>query len=270
MGLKKFQLLALVFLSFSTLTGFVQPNFSNLDNNQKLNICVDNSDWIPFIYREENELHGVHISIAKKTFQHLNIPYSFHLVPWKRCLKGLEKGSYDGVLSASYNSERANYLHYPADAKIDLHSKWRISQVEYVIALPEDSSYVYDGNPLLIPQPVRIPRGFAIAGDLKELGVKVDDSASSDEKNIKRMLRDNSGSVITLPSIIKWYNQQDEFKNKLKFDPTTLHSKSYFFAVSKKGNISKRFAQNIWQQMAIERDEIHSHPMSISESDTQQ
>ena len=223
-------------------------------HSKPIKICLDQANWIPFIYTENDQLKGIHITIIKSSLDSLGMKYSFHKVPWKRCLKGLEKGTYDAVATASYNQERSQYLWYPSDASNSHQSHWRVSQVEYIITTTSDSDFIYNNDPLTIPQPIRVPRGYSIANDLRALGVDVDDSSINDIQNIKRLLREETGSVITLPSLIFWLNKQPMYKDKLKADPTLLKSKSYFFAISKAGALNKEQAEIIWQMIVKQRN----------------
>lgn len=225
---------------------------------KSLNICVDDSDWMPYIYHQEDSLQGIHIDIIRSSLDSLGLDYQFQQVPWKRCLKGLEKGRYDAVATASYSAERNEYLCYPKDASITVYSQWRVGQVEYVIALPSGSDYSYDDNPFSIPQPVRTPRGYSIGHDLRATGIEVDSSAANDLQNIKRMLRAQSGSVITLPSIVGWLNKQKAFSGKLKFSEKPLKSKSYFFAISRNGSLTELQANTIWGAISKARTELNN------------
>ncbi|NVJ67458.1 MAG: transporter substrate-binding domain-containing protein [Gammaproteobacteria bacterium] len=221
-----------------------------------LRICIDNNNWLPFIYLEKEQAKGIHIEIISSALDSLNYQYQFLAVPWKRCLKGLEKGFYDAVATASFSESRTAYLYYPEDAKTNPRSEWRVSQVEYIVATPHKTQYSFDGDLSNIPKPIRVPRGYSIGLDLKSKNIEVDDSAINDLQNIKRLLRENNGSVVTLPSVIDWYNKS--FSSKIHYSETPITSKSYFFAISRNGKLNKADNNIIWQRIADQRAQVLS------------
>ncbi len=219
-----------------------------------LRICIDNNNWLPFIYLEERKAKGIHIDIISSALNSLDYQYEFLPVPWKRCLKGLEKGFYDAVATASFNSNRNKFLFYPQDAESNNRSEWRVSQVEYIIATPSNQRFTFEGDLTKVPQPIRVPRGYSIAQDLKKKNIEVDDSSINDMQNIKRLLREKNGSVITLPTVIDWYNQN--YSSNMIYDEQPLTSKSYFFAISRQGQLNKADINIIWQRIADRRSEV--------------
>lgn len=219
-----------------------------------LKICIDNNNWLPFIYIEDSQAKGIHIEIISSTLTSLNYQFEFHPVPWKRCLKGLEQGFYDAVATASYNDERNQYLFYPQDAGKVTHSDWRVSQVEYIIATNADNPFTFEHDLSKIPQPIRVPRGYSIAQDLKNKDIPVDDSSINDMQNIKRLLREQNGSVITLPTVIDWYNSN--YQSDLVYKEVPLTSKSYFFAISRRGQLNQETANRIWQRISESRSKV--------------
>lgn len=219
-----------------------------------LKICIDNNNWLPFIYLEGNQAKGIHIDIISSALDSLNYQYKFLPVPWKRCLKGLEKGFYDAVATASFNNTRNQFLFYPQDAELNDRSEWRVSQVEYIIATSSNQPFAFQGDLTLVPQPIRVPRGYSIAQDLKKKNIEVDDSSINDMQNIKRLLREKNGSVITLPTVIDWYNEN--YQSDVIYGQQPLTSKSYYFAISRKGQLNKADINIIWQRIADSRSEV--------------
>lgn len=223
------------------------------DSQKPIKICLDSADWRPFIYQESGQVKGMHIETIRSSLNTMNLSYEFIPAPWKRCLKGVEKGRYDAIATASFNQDRAAYLWYPSDASA-LISTARVGQVQYNIIVHSSSNFQYDNGLTEVPQPVRVPRDYSIGKDLKAMGIEIDDSSLNDLQNLKRLVREKNGAVIALPSLVTWANQHEEFAGKIKLIEKPLKSKSYFLVFSKKGQINADQAQAIWQQIQAARE----------------
>ncbi len=223
------------------------------DSSRPIKICVDNGNWRPFVYQEDRVTQGLHITTINETLKKLNILYEFIPSPWKRCLKGAEKGAFDAIATASYNKERAEYLLYPIDATEKV-SLWRVGQVQYNIIVHQSSSYDYQGELTNIPKPIRVSRDYSIGIDLKSMGFTIDDSSINDIQNLKRLVREKNGSVVALPTLVDWANQQKEYAGEIRLIEKPLKSKSYFLAFSKKGQVSRVYAEEIWQLIRTARE----------------
>ena len=88
---------------------------------------------------------------------------------------------------------------------------------------------------------------------LPDMGFEIDDSSINDLQNLKRLMREKNGSVVALPTLVDWANQQAEFAGQIRLIEKPLKSKSYFLAFSKAGHVNTGQAMNIWQQIIIAR-----------------
>ena len=226
------------------------------DSTRPIKICLDNANWRPFIYIEDKQVKGLHIDTIQEALEESEITYEFVPTPWKRCLKGAEKGMFDAIATASYNTERSQYLLYPNDATTKS-SSWHVGQVQYNIIVHQTSDFDYQQELKDIPLPIRVPRDYSIGKDLKSMGFKIDDSSINDMQNIKRLLREKNGSVVALPSLVDWINQQQEYAGKIRLIEKPLKSKSYFLAFSKLGRVNTTQAELIWQQIKDVRERNH-------------
>ncbi len=221
----------------------------------KISICSDNNFWYPFTLVKDGQSAGIHIDIIAKALDNLGYEVEFKPLPWKRCLVEAEQGGVDGVATASFKEERAAFMHYPGDAATAKKSTQRVMQVEYVVVTSADNSYEFSGDVKSIPEPVRAPRGYSIADDLKKQGVNVDDKASGDENNIKKLLRGGDGAVVTIPEVVNVLSEKAEFKGKLKISAQPLKSKSYYLPISKASKLSAEERDKIWAEIAKVRDD---------------
>ena len=147
-------------------------------------ICTDKNFWYPFTYVKEGKSVGLQLDIISKAASNIGVTLNYTALPWKRCLRETEAGRFDGIAVASYKSKRAETMYFPSDAETAKKSTQRVMQVEYVVVTLASENYEFDGDLSTIPTPVRVPRGYSIADDLRKKGVEVDDSAQGDENNL--------------------------------------------------------------------------------------
>jgi len=221
---------------------------------KSIKICTDENLWYPFTFEEKGQSKGLHVDVVGQALTKLGFPAKFTPVPWKRCLKQAETGEVDAVVSASYKKKRAVYLHYPPDASTTKKSKWRITQVEYVVVSYMDDQFEYDGNIKSLPLPVRVPLGYSIIDDIEKEGVAVD-TAKGVFNNMAKLIRDKKGVVICLPQTVGILNQNPRFKNKLKIHNIPIKSKSYFIVFSKEGTVSEEDRKKIWLEVVKIRED---------------
>lgn len=219
-----------------------------------LHICTDINAWYPFTYTENGDSRGLHVDIVKLACQELGLRCEFEPLPWKRCLLSVKAGQKDGVVSASYNRERAQYAHYPSGADSDPKSPWRISQAEYVVVTRSDSDYEFTGDLSTLPQPVSAPLGYAIIVDLQRAGLKVSEY-SKNSAMFKTLLDTKTSTVVTLSPIPELLEKGAEFRNKVKIHAKPVTSKSYYLAISKKAALNDSERILLWKTIVSIRED---------------
>lgn len=212
--------------------------------------CSDENYWYPFTFAKGGQATGLHIDIIAQAMKNLGHQVVFKPLPWQRCLEEAKTGRVDGVATASYKPERAEFLNYPDDAASAKKSKWAVSQVEYIVVTPSASGYQYGGDAKTLPTPVRIPRGYSVADEIKKLGVTVDDGAGGDEQNFAKLARDGKGSVVTLPEIAEKQLQKPAYAGKMAVSETPYTTKSYYLPFSKAAAVAPDDMQKVWAEIA--------------------
>lgn len=97
-----------------------------------------------------------------------NIKVIFKPVPWKRALLMVEKGLLDGVIQASYKTDRAKFANYPMkDNQPDTTKKLNDGN-SYYIYKHKDSPLKWDGKNFLTGGTVAAMEQYAVIDDLKK------------------------------------------------------------------------------------------------------
>lgn len=225
----------------------------------KMKICMEDTQWIPLIFSgEKNRPTGVIVEIAKLALEQTSINYSFHVLPWKRCLQYVRDGVMDSALGASFNKERSTYMDYPTGAKRaaknNEKAEFRIIQADYVVVSLASQNFEFTGEFEKIPSPIYIPSGYSIASDLRELGLEVDSQAKEDLTNFLKLEKRKIGSVIVIRPLAERYIRENVKKNFFKISKKSIKSKSTFLTFSKKTKIKKNLQLNIWNAIKNVRE----------------
>jgi polar amino acid transport system substrate-binding protein len=222
---------------------------------KNISICTDNNFWAPYSFEEYGQSAGIHIEIAKRALNNLSYKVKITPLPWKRCQYMAKVGDIDALLSFSHNKKRAEFFYFPKDAASAKISKGRITTAEYVIVTPIDSTYVWSGDDLTLPEPIRIPIGYGTVDRLRAKNKHVA-TALRFKHLFAQLARDKSGVVISLRLTAEKFVKSKEYSGKLKILSKPYKSRSYFMGVSKKSRISPKEAQIIWDEIAKIREDV--------------
>lgn len=104
------------------------------------------------------------LKIAKEN----NVDVKFKGIPWNRALLMVEKGKLDGVISASFKTNRALYANYPMKNGVIDDSKRLNDGNSYYIYRYKDSKLKWDGKKFLNSGVVAAMEKYAVIEDLEK------------------------------------------------------------------------------------------------------
>jgi len=84
---------------------------SNLLASDKFIITVHPSAH-PFGWHEDGKVKGAAVELMKLVAKDLDIPVETTVLPWRRSIKHAKSGEIDGVLTAFYTEQRAQFMKY--------------------------------------------------------------------------------------------------------------------------------------------------------------
>lgn len=215
-----------------------------------LKMCVDSSDWRPFVYSEGGQIVGVYADLMRDAAKSAGYKLELKPVPWESCLKLTQRGVFEGAVPASFKPERAEFMQYPDDAATNKDSKWALGKADYVLLVLNDNPYEYRGDAKTIPQPVYVPKGYSVGDDLRKQGLNVNSSASYDEINLYRMMMSGSGSAVVAGVAADVILEKDLYKGKFHVSETPVSTKTYFMPFAKESHLPAADVQKIWDQIA--------------------
>lgn len=212
-----------------------------------LKLTIDERNWYPFTYVENNTPMGMHVELVKKALENLDYQIEIDYLPRRRCLFSIEQGSVDAMISISYNQEISGSIDFPKDADKPGESEWRIMQVDHVV-VTAINNYEFDGKIESLPEPVRIPYGESLTTEITAKG-KLTDEAKTDEQNFGKMLRDQNGCVITTTMIAEKMALDPKYSGKIYIHSIPIASLSYHLGFSKKSTLTSEEKQKIWDEI---------------------
>lgn len=257
--LKKQSFLGLMFFALCL------PCLPALAASKTITLCTDANFWYPFTYVKNEQATGLHIDIINQALSPLNYVAEYKPMGWSECQEAARRGKVDGIVTIAYEDNRAQYLYFPKNAERDHKSPWRVTQADYVLittnnpaqrrhALSDPLGVGFTAqNFKTLPLPVRVTASYSIVNDFNLQGVPVSQNVNT-EDNYKKLVQEQTGSIIDLTEVALHYGTQPEYSGRLFIHPQPLQSKSYYLAFSKQGRVSQEDAQLIWQRIADVRD----------------
>lgn len=97
------------------------------------------TSWEPYTYTVDNEPMGFELEIFQSVMDKMGYRVDFVEMPWKRCLKFLQSGEVDVVISMLINKEREMFTIFPDE---------HISTTDFMLISLEESDIQYQ-NPLI-------------------------------------------------------------------------------------------------------------------------
>ncbi|MCP4367583.1 MAG: amino acid ABC transporter substrate-binding protein [Deltaproteobacteria bacterium] len=201
------------------------------------------------------EKPGIAIEMIQLIEKKVNIDITFKRFPWKRGLVGLEKGTIDGLFSASYKPTRLKFGAYPMkNGQID--QDRRSYYNSYCLYKINGSPISWNGIEFAnLKYGLSAVRGFSIVDDLRKKGISVYESSNT-TKCMDLLIHGRVDGVAALElagdSILR--GKKNIFGKIIKVKPP-LRTKAYYLMLSHQfiGRHSE-LSEAIWDAIAEVRE----------------
>lgn len=222
-----------------------------------INISVENRDFYPFFFLVQNSPKGILLDMVRDGFAPLGIKPVFTPYPMKRALRMVEAGKVDAIIAPRVSNKN---LFLPDDAFQTNISQYRILQIDSVVVTYK-SDYEFFGDIKTLPTPIRMTSGDPIESLFQKQGLFVDDAASG-AQNIKKLIRDRKGCVITTSFKAMSWLESPAYKNSIDVSTESVVSRSYFLIFSNKTVFSQDQIKMVWKEIAKNRDD-YIYPIKL-------
>ncbi|NOX33184.1 MAG: transporter substrate-binding domain-containing protein [Deltaproteobacteria bacterium] len=222
--------------------------------------CEDKQDFPTVIGNTDkvlDEKPGMGVEAIKLLEKKLDIEITIKRLPWKRCLRELEKGNIDGLFTASYKDKRKKYGRYPEkNGKVD--PSRRFTSASYAFYKLTGSKLDFTGkNYKIFTGKVGGPLGYSIIDDLKKKGLQMEESSST-EIDFKKLLSNRLQAVAALELTGDYYlTMNKNFSKKIvKMEPLIVEKPYYFIVSHQLYETNHELAEKIFDSIA----EIRENP----------
>ncbi len=210
----------------------------------------------PYQISHTAPLPGVAIDIINRAAKELGILVEYTALPNKRVLEALKQNVFDGAFMYSFKEKRMQYGVYPMQAT-QPDPSYRLAELSYYLyRRSEDTSQWTGDNYLDQDILVGANTGYSIAGDLRKLGVKVEEAATT-EQNFSKLALGRIDAFAHQDLVADRYLERLGLRREIAKVEPSLSRKNYFLMFSHRFvTVHPQLANSIWQRIAEIRDEV--------------
>ncbi len=212
-------------------------------------ILIVCAERFPDAFMHRGEVRGIQADFVAAALRDAGFRPTIQILPIRRCIRLIETGAADGMFPV-IKSNRMNKMmvcHPDKGAPED----WRILTLDHVVITHHKTAGTqeYGGDWSTLAEPVRMVHGDPFVNRLQKHGIQVE-AVQHDRQNLKKLIRDQSGSVI-LPSFMgEEMSQLPGFHGKLYIHDKAFCSHPTFLGFSRASNrISQEDRQRIWKHL---------------------
>jgi polar amino acid transport system substrate-binding protein len=199
---------------------------------------------------------GIALDIISYAAKELGYTVNFIRLPNRRVLSDLQAGLIDGAFCFSFREDRMEIGAYPMrDDKVN--SDYRITTFTYSLYRRKGSNIDWDGNKFInLVGSIGANAGYSIVGDLKKMGIDVDDGARTIEQNLDKL---KNGRILgyAAQDITTDFHVESGKYGEVEKLPIHLVEKDYFLLFSHqfmgKNPIE---SENLWKKIQQVREKV--------------
>jgi polar amino acid transport system substrate-binding protein len=216
-----------------------------------------NQESSPFLARTPPDLPmpGVAVEIVRAAATNMGCSTRFVRRPGQRVLSEVGAGMHSGALMFSYSDERARKLAYPL-VKGELDPSRRLARMIYFLYRAPGSTIEWDGVHLRhVDGAIGANFGYAVVGELRKLGAKVEEVATT-AQNLEKLRRGRLAGYAMHEYGVDPLLRGGRYGAIEKL-PTPLSTRDYYLAFSRGFYEHHREqAERLWEEVAKVRDDI--------------
>lgn len=191
-------------------------------------LCFEEANILP--WRTANA-QGLNFDLLRMTAQRVGVSLKFEALPWKRCLSELQANRVDGAFAASFHPDRRAIGVYPGGDVADDQKRMHVDR--YVLIREKGGPVEWDGKTIKgLTGPVGAQLGYSVVGNLKALGIPVDDGSQTARELLFKLMQGRLAAAAVGGSDAMILMGLPEFATRLEVLPVPLVEKSYFLLLS--------------------------------------
>lgn len=197
---------------------------------------------------------GLAVELIRLAAQDLGIEVVFERLPNKRVLLALQNGTIDGAFIFSHNAERAAFASYPMKHGQPDPAR-RVARLSYYVYQLKNVAACWDGQQFsALTAPVGANAGYSVVGDLKKMGIEVEEAKNTDQ-NFNKLRLGRLAAVAAQDVMTDGWLLKNKAADIEKL-PQPLVSKDYFLIFGQR--YAKEHAdlvEKLWDRIATTREQ---------------
>lgn len=198
------------------------------------------------------EKPGLTLEVLRLVGEQLDVDFLFQRVPWKRGLFLVQNGLADGIFHASYKAGRESFAVYPRLPDGTPDESRAIFLQSYVAYVTKGSPVGWDGRAFSgLDGPVGAVASYSVVGDLRELGVAVEEERSR-TINLRKLVEGRIAAHVDLETMADpAIASQEAFATAVEKLHPPFRTKPYFLIFSHQFYEARPdLAERIWDGIA--------------------
>ena len=218
----------------------------------------------PFISAQQPDepLPGLAVEIVRTAAASIGCKAGFVRLPGKRVVAETSANVHAGMLMYSYTPERAAALVFPmADGKPD--GKLRLARLAYYVYKMPDRALRWDGKELThVDGAIGLNLGYGIGGELRALGVRVEEVPTTTQ-NLDKLKMERLAGYVMHSYAVDPLLTLSQYAGIEKVEPV-FSERDYFVAFAPGFYQQNRvLVQKLWAAVARERERMTNERLPL-------
>ncbi len=219
--------------------------------------CIDERPWVPYTHPDLKRPGKMQILVYKVS-REMKVHVEVEALPWKRCLDSVRQGKIDAALGAGAIPFIQSFAAFPStNSGRQVDSKRSLGAARVMLAKRKNSQIDWKGESFEnLKKPIGAPLGtYTISRAIYSQGGQIDNTAKTDEQNIKKLLQNRVDLVAAyefdLQELIRKH-----FSKEVSILPIPLVESHYYLAFSQSFyHRNSEFVEAFWTLIGKKQSE---------------
>lgn len=199
------------------------------------------ADWYPYTFEENGEVKGFEIEILCTLMGEMHISVDFQNRPWIRCLKMMQEGKADAVVSLLKTPERETFVYFPQESISTSKS--------CLFTKAADTSVDFNGSlESLKPYTIGVIAGFSFGSEFDHAHYLQKDEFRNAEMLIKKVLCGRNVLGAENKAVVIAVARRLSVLNQIRFLDPPIHAQRLYVGFAKTGRVAEladRFSSSL-------------------------
>lgn len=227
---------------------------SAISSAKPIVLCIENINNQPYFGIEQND--GVFIEFINIMNSQSELQIELVQRPWKRCLRNVEQGLFDGAFAVIYTQQRDKLFSYPKTAGGQLDKSKAIWQASYPVFVHKESELQWNGdNFSQVGIKVAAPLGYIVSDKLEQIK-NLSMSNIAPEKGLKLLAMQRLDAYVIELSIGDKIIQSNNLTSAVTTLATPFLIRDWYLVLSNNFvQLSPQTAAQLWELLAQVREQ---------------